>query len=335
VSLEPTRRAALKLLAGVGALFAVPFRKAFASPATPVAAEPVSLRDLVQMAVQGVAPEIDAALDGTYAKVFKARKATQSVETVVQVSFNLAGNVKVVEPYDDISQRFFWNFHPQQDGVLFHVVPDNDSRTEIRTDLGVHSAIKLRDVPSALRETLSQHRRNRETDAAAVFNTAGTYHAEVGGDGVSICSDRHPRANNGTWSNTLTTPCHLNATALREVLRRIQGETVDDVGLRIRAKGRRLLVPSSMEQLAEQSIADLGDDYPDLDRRPIVWNQLENPYHWFVLTDIDGLTWFERAAFEFDVFVDHVTGTVLVKSHERRTFGCYDPRSVFGSLPSA
>ena len=55
---------------------------------------------------------------------------------------------------------------------------------------------------------------------------------------------------------------------------------------------------------------------------------------WFLLTNIDGLSYMERVKFESDMQVDFVTDNLLVKGYERYSFGYYNWRSVWGSLPT-
>jgi len=55
---------------------------------------------------------------------------------------------------------------------------------------------------------------------------------------------------------------------------------------------------------------------------------------WFLLTNIDGLSYMERVKFETDMQVDFVTDNLLVKGYERYSFGYYNWRSIFGSFPT-
>ncbi len=55
---------------------------------------------------------------------------------------------------------------------------------------------------------------------------------------------------------------------------------------------------------------------------------------WFLLTNIDGLSYMERVKFETDMQVDFVTDNLLVKGYERYSFGYYNWRAIYGAIPS-
>ena len=61
---------------------------------------------------------------------------------------------------------------------------------------------------------------------------------------------------------------------------------------------------------------------------------LTSSRNWFLLTNIDGLSYMERIKFETDMQVDFVTDNLLVKGYERYSFGYYNFRSIFGSFPT-
>ena len=55
---------------------------------------------------------------------------------------------------------------------------------------------------------------------------------------------------------------------------------------------------------------------------------------WFLLTNIDGLSYMERIKFETDMQVDFTTDNLLVKGYERYSFGYYNFRAIFGAFPT-
>jgi hypothetical protein len=59
-----------------------------------------------------------------------------------------------------------------------------------------------------------------------------------------------------------------------------------------------------------------------------------SPTAWFLLTNIDGLSYMERVKFESDMQVDFITDNLLVKAYERYSFSYFNWRAVWGSLPS-
>ena len=68
---------------------------------------------------------------------------------------------------------------------------------------------------------------------------------------------------------------------------------------------------------------------------PIVNDFLTSPYAWFLLTNIKGLAYMERVAFETDMQVEFTTDNLLVKGYERYSFGYFNPRSAYGSFPTS
>ena len=58
-------------------------------------------------------------------------------------------------------------------------------------------------------------------------------------------------------------------------------------------------------------------------------------YAWFLLTNIDGLSYMSRVKFETDMQVDFVTDNLLVKGYERYSFNYYNWRSIWGSFPTS
>jgi hypothetical protein len=112
------------------------------------------------------------------------------------------------------------------------------------------------------------------------------------------------------------------------------------------ARGRRLIVPPQLEPTAIRLLkTELRPGTADNDTNAIretsgglsegymVADYLTSPSAWFLLTNIDGLSYMERVKFETDMTVDFVTDNLLVKGYERYSFGYYNWRSLYGSFP--
>jgi phage major head subunit gpT-like protein len=84
----------------------------------------------------------------------------------------------------------------------------------------------------------------KQVKAAAVINN-GFSSSYLGGDGVSLFSIAHPLVNGGTNSNRPTTGADLNETSLEAAVIQIAA-WVDEKGLLIAAKPRKLIVPPSL-----------------------------------------------------------------------------------------
>jgi hypothetical protein len=67
----------------------------------------------------------------------------------------------------------------------------------------------------------------------------------------------------------------------------------------------------------------------------MVMDFLTSQFAWFMLSNIDGLSYMDRIAFETDMQVDFVTDNLLVKGYERYSFSYYNPRSAWGAFPTS
>lgn len=188
--------------------------------------------------------------------------------------------------------------------------------------------------------------------AANVLNTAGTYNSAIGGDGVSLLNASHPLTETspftgGTWANRPSTDIDLNEASLIAGMKAIRTGFVNEAGLRIRARARRLIIPVALEDVAIRLIkTDLRPGTANNDVNAIqsmsggireyeVMDYLTSNYGWFLQTDIDGLIHIQRVPFELDMHVDFMTDNLLVKGYERGGFFYNDPRALYGSLPTS
>ena len=76
------------------------------------------------------------------------------------------------------------------------------------------------------------------------------------GDGVALFSTAHPTIA-GTVANTLATAADLNETSLEQSLIDIAAMT-DERGLKIAAKGMKMIIPSALQFTAERLMASAG-----------------------------------------------------------------------------
>ena len=184
----------------------------------------------------------------------------------------------------------------------------------------------------------------KEIYGANVLNTATTYNSAVGGDGVALVSASHP-IDGGTISNYAT--YDLNESTLLAGMIAIRTNFRDQAGLKVFARGRRLVIPPALEPVAIRlTKTELRPGTADNDVNAIlstagglpegymVNDYLTSTRAWFLLTNIDGLSYMERIKFETDMQVDFTTDNLLVKGYERYSFGYYNWRSIYGSFPT-
>ena len=161
------------------------------------------------------------------------------------------------------------------------------------------------------------------------------------GDAVSLFSTAHPTIA-GTVSNTLTTQADLNETSLEQALIDIAAMT-DERGLKIAAKGVKMIVPSANQFTAERLMKSEGRTATaDNDINAVksmgmipqgyrVNNYLTDSDSWYIITDVpNGMKHFERSPLTTKMEGDFDTGNVRYKARERYVFGVSDPRGIFG-----
>jgi len=188
-------------------------------------------------------------------------------------------------------------------------------------------------------------RQTEDIFAANVLNTAGTYNASVGGDGVSMCNTAHP-IDSGSYANRPSTDLDLNETAL-ESANILMRYYKDQATLKTPAKPLKLVVPPQLKYNAtriletELRVGTANNDINamrkvgDFSKGIVVNDYLTSNYFWFILTDKKGGLYLERAPFETDMQVDFSTDNILVKGRKRFSFNYNDPRWIFGSLPTS
>ena len=194
---------------------------------------------------------------------------------------------------------------------------------------------------------IESFQQTKEIYGANILNTATTYNANIGGDGVALCSTSHP-IDGGTVANKPTTDVDLNEATLLNGMISIRSNFKDQAGLKVFARGRKLIVPPQLEPVAIRlTKTELRPGTADNDVNAIlstagglpegymVNDFLTSQYAWFLLTNIDGLSYMERVKFETDMQVDFVTDNLLVKGYERYSFGYYNWRSIYGSFPTS
>lgn len=201
---------------------------------------------------------------------------------------------------------------------------------------------KFRPMNLGLTRSFAQ---TKEIIGANVLNTATTYNSSVLGDGVALCATNHP-VDGGTYANRPTTDMDLNETSVESGATQIRQFT-DQANTKIFARPRKLVVPIQLLYIAERlTKTELRTGTNNNDVNAIVttgifpegyqvMDFLTSNFSWFIRTDKEGLNYMERIPFETDMQVDPITGNLLVIGYERYSFGYNDPRSIWGSFPTA
>jgi len=163
-----------------------------------------------------------------------------------------------------------------------------------------------------------------------------------GGDGKELFATDHP-SQSGDQKNELSTSADLSETSIEQALIDIAAFT-DERGLKIAARGVKMIIPSELQFTAERilkSPARVGTADNDLNALSskgmipqgyVVNNFLTDTDAFFIKTDVpNGLKMFERAAIKTAMEGDFDTGNVRYKARERYSFGFSDWRGMFGS----
>jgi len=181
----------------------------------------------------------------------------------------------------------------------------------------------------------------KQVKGAAVLNN-GFNSSYAGGDGKELFATDHPTLA-GTFSNELATAADLNETSLEQALIDIAAFT-DERGLKIAARGMKLVIPSALQFTAERLMKSKGrvgtadndinaiNNMGAVPEGYVVNHYLTDTSKWFIKTDVpNGLKHFTRAPLKTSMEGDFDTGNVRYKARERYVFGFSDPRGAFGS----
>ena len=187
----------------------------------------------------------------------------------------------------------------------------------------------------------------KEIYGANILNTANVYNAAVGGDGVSLINTAHPIDGN-TIANRPSVDVDLNEATLLNGMISIRTNFRDQAGLKVFARGEKLIVPPQLEPVAIRlTKTELRPGTADNDVNAIlstagglkegylVMDFLTSPYAWFLLTNIPGLLYMDRIPFETDMQVDFTTDNLLCKAYARYSFGYADWRAIWGTFPTS
>ena len=162
------------------------------------------------------------------------------------------------------------------------------------------------------------------------------------GDGVTLFNTAHPTIA-GNVKNTLSTAADLNETSLEQSLIDIAALT-DERGLKIAARGVKMIIPSELQFTAERLMKTQGRvGTADNDINAIasmgmipqgyrINNFLTDTDAFYIITDVpNGMKYFERSPIKTAMEGDFDTGNVRYKARERYSFGVSDYRGIFAS----
>ena len=297
------------------------------------------IKDLLLPGLRGVEGKYEM-IPSQYDKIFTKHDSKMALERTAEMRYLGLAQLKTEggqTAFDNgAGERFIYNQEHTEIALGYAItrkaIDDNLYKTQFHpSNLGL----------------IESFQQTKEIYGANVLNTATTYNSSIGGDGVALCADDHP-IDGGTVSNIPSTPVDLNESTLLNAMISVRTNFKDQAGLKVFARARKLVIAPQNEPVAIRLIkTELRPGSADNDVNAIlstagglpesymVNDFLTSPYAWFLLTNIDGLSYMNRVKFETDMQVDFVTDNLLVKGYERYSFGYYNWRSIFGSFPSS
>ena len=295
-----------------------------------------AIKDLLLPGLRGVEGKYEM-IPSQYDKMFTKHDSKMALERTAEMRFLGLAQLKTEggqTAFDNAAgERFVYNQEHTEIALGYAI-----TRKAIDDNL-----YKTQFAPSNL-GLIESFQQTKEIYGANVFNTSTTYNAAVGGDGQALVSTSHP-IDGGTISNYATN--ELNESTLLNSMIAVRTNFRDQAGLKVFARARKLIVPPQLEPTAIRlTKTELRPGTSDNDVNAIMMTSgglpesymvndfLTSASAWFLLTNIDGLSYMERVKFETDMQVDFVTDNLLVKGYERYSFGYYNWRSIYGSIPS-
>ena len=297
------------------------------------------IKDLLLPGLRGVEGKYEM-IPSQYDKIFTKHNSKMALERTAEMRFLGLAQLKTEggqTTFDNnAGERFVYNQEHTEISLGYAI-----TRKAIDDNL-----YKSQFHPSNL-GLIESFQQTKEIYGANLLNSAQTYNAAFGGDGVALCSTSHPIDGN-TIANTPVQQADLNEATLLNTMIAIRYNFRDQAGLKVFARGRKLLVPPQLEPVAirllktelrpgtaDNDVNALYSTSGGLSEGYMVNDFLTSQFAWFVLTNIDGLAYMERVKFETDMQVDFVTDNLLVKGYERYSFGYYNWRSIYGQFPTS
>ena len=298
-----------------------------------------AIKDLLLPGLRGVEGKYEM-IPSQYDKMFTKHESKMALERTAEMRFLGLAQLKTEggqTAFDNSAgERYIYNQEHTEIALGYAI-----TRKAIDDNL-----YKTQFMPSNL-GLIESFQQTKEIYGANILNTATTYNASIGGDGVALCSTSHP-IDGSTVANTPSVQLDLNEASLLNSMIAVRTNFKDQAGLKVFARARKLIVPPQLEPVAIRlTKTELRPGTADNDVNAIMMTSgglpegymvndfLTSAYAWFLLTNIDGLSYMERVAFETDMQVDFVTDNLLVKGYERYSFGYYNWRSIFGSFPTS
>ena len=272
--------------------------------------------------------------ENQHAEIFDTENSDRAFEEEVMLGGFGTANTKqegAAVGYDDAQESFTARYTHETIALAFSI-------TEEAVEDNLYDRIATR-YTKALARSMAN---TKQIKAANVLNN-GFNSAFTGGDGVELFSSAHVSLSSSTNRNELSTASDLSETSIEQALIDIAAFK-DERGLKIAARGMKLIIPSALQFTAERilkSAQRVGTADNDINavksmgmlpQGYVVNNFLTDTDAFFIKTDVpNGLKHMVRAPIKTAMEGDFDTGNMRYKARERYSFGFSDWRGIFGS----
>ena len=271
--------------------------------------------------------------DNEHAEIYDTENSDRAFEEEVMLSG--FGNAQIKPEgqgvsFDDAQETFTSRYQHETIALAFAI-------TEEAIEDNLYDRLASR-YTKALARSMAN---TKQVKAAATLNNAFD-NTVKGGDGKELCATDHPTLS-GSFKNELGTSADLNETSLEQSMIDI-AQMTDERGLKIAARGLKMIIPSELQFTAERLMKSQGrvgtadndiNAIASMGMVPqgyVVNHYLTDSDAFFIKTDVpNGLKMFVRSPIKTAMEGDFETGNVRYKARERYSFGFSDPRGIFGS----
>jgi len=297
------------------------------------------IRDLLLPGLWGISGKYEQ-IERQWPKLFKTTESKMALERRASMRYLGLAQLKQeggVTAFDNAAgERYVYNQEHNEIGLGYAITRKAIDDNLYKAEFGPSND-----------GLMASFQQTEEIYGANLFNTGTVFNANVGGDGVSLFSAAHPIDGN-TIGNRPAVDTDLNETSLLDAAITVRSTWRDNAGLKIYARGRKAVIPTQLEPVCLRlfrselrpgtaandvnAILGMNESFKE---GFIINDYLTNQYAWFLLTNVDGLIFMNRIPFEMDMSVEFTTDNLLVKGYQRYSFGYYDWRAVWGTMPAS
>ena len=271
--------------------------------------------------------------ENEHADIYETENSERSFEEEVKFSGFGAAPIKQegsAISYDTAQESFTARYNHETIAMGFSI-------TEEAMEDNLYDSLSAR-YTKALARAMAY---TKQTKAVSLLNTG--FDVFTSGDGEFLFDTDHPTVQGGTNSNRPSTGADLNETSLEQAVIDIAA-FVDERGLLIAARPRKLIIPPALQFIATRILqSDLRTGTADNDLNALrnngsipegftVNHYLTDTNAFFLTTDVpNGMKMFVRTPMSTAMDGDFNTGNVRYKARERYSFGVSDPLGMYGS----